>query len=127
MSGMGGLTGAQVAIIGLGESGFAAAQLALNKGGNVYVSDSRTEPEIATRRTKLRAAGAQVELGRHDISRLAGSDLVVVSPGIPPQAPVLREHTVSGIPWISQPEFAVQFFSGPIKADTGTNGKPTPT
>jgi len=127
MSGMGGLTGAQVAIIGLGESGFAAAQLALNKGGNVYVSDSRTEPEIATRRTKLRAAGAQVELGRHDISRLAGSDLVVVSPGIPPQAPVLRELRVRGIPWISEPEFAVQFFSGPLIAVTGTNGKTTTT
>ena len=127
MSGMSRLNGTQVAIIGLGESGFAAAQLALNKGGNVYVSDSRTEPKIAARRTDLRAGGAQVELGRHDISRLAGSDLVVVSPGIPPQAPVLRELSARGIPWISEPEFAVQFFSGSLIAVTGTNGKTTTT
>ena len=38
------LEGCTISILGLGASGKAAAKLALDKGGNVYVSDLRTEP-----------------------------------------------------------------------------------
>ena len=124
---MSGLTGSHIAVIGLGASGLAAARLALDKGGDVYVSDLRIEPEVAARRADLRERGAQVELGRHDIERLAEADMVVVSPGIPPHAPILRVLQDRGIQWISEPEFAVQFFSGPLIAVTGTNGKTTTT
>ena len=124
---MSGLTGSHIAVIGLGASGLAAARLALDKGGDVYVSDLRIEPEVTARRADIRERGAQVELGRHDIKRLAEADVVVVSPGIPPHAPVLRALQDRGIRWISEPEFAVQFFSGPLIAVTGTNGKTTTT
>ena len=67
---MSALAGSQIAVIGLGASGLAAARLALNKGGDVYVSDLRTEPEVTARRADLRERGAQVELGRHDICLL---------------------------------------------------------
>jgi len=122
-----GLSGAKVEIIGLGASGVAAARLALNKEGDVYVSDLRTEPAIAARGADLRAEGARVELGRHDVDRMARADLVVVSPGIPPHAPVLTELRDRGTRWISEPEFAVRFFSGSLIAVTGTNGKTTTT
>jgi len=121
------LTGASVAIIGLGASGIAAARLALDKGGDVYASDLRTEPAVAAGGADLRAAGASVELGEHDLERLARADLVVVSPGIPPVAPVLRALSDRGVGWISEPEFAVRFFSAPLIAVTGTNGKTTTT
>lgn len=124
---MSGLSGAKVEIIGLGASGVAAARLALNKEGDVYVSDLRTEPAIAARGADLRAEGARVELGRHDVDRMARADLVVVSPGIPPHAPVLTELRDRGTRWISEPEFAVRFFSGSLIAVTGTNGKTTTT
>jgi UDP-N-acetylmuramoylalanine--D-glutamate ligase len=116
-----------VAIIGLGASGVAAARLALDKGADVYVSDLRTEPAVAARRADLRTGGASIELGGHDIERLAGADLVVVSPGIPPDSPVLRALSDRGVGWISEPEFAVRFFSAPLIAVTGTNGKTTTT
>jgi len=121
------LGGVNVAIIGLGASGIAAARLALDKGGDVYASDLRTEPAVAVGGADLRTAGARVELGGHDLERLARADLVVVSPGIPPAAPVLRALSDRGIGWVSEPEFAVRFFSAPLIAVTGTNGKTTTT
>ena len=121
------LSGVSVAIIGLGASGIAAARLALDRGGDVYVSDLRTEPAVAARGANLRTAGARIEVGGHDLARLASADLVVVSPGIPRAAPVLRALSDRGVGWISEPEFAVRFFSAPLIAVTGTNGKTTTT
>jgi UDP-N-acetylmuramoylalanine--D-glutamate ligase len=121
------LSGVRLAVLGLGASGVAAARLALDKGGEVYVSDLRTEPEVAARGAELGARGARVDLGEHDVDWIAGADTVVVSPGIPPAAPVLRALADRGVRWISEPEFAVRFFSGPLVAVTGTNGKTTTT
>lgn len=121
------LQGTSVAVIGLGASGVAAARLALAKGGEVYVSDSSADAATSARGAELRAAGASVDVGRHDIGRVAGAGLVVVSPGVPPSAPVLRELVERGVRWITEPELAVRFFSGPLIAVTGTNGKTTTT
>jgi UDP-N-acetylmuramoylalanine--D-glutamate ligase len=121
------LDGVSVAVIGLGASGAAAARLALAKGGEVYVSDSHTDASTTARGADLGAAGAAVELGGHDLGRLAGAGLVVVSPGIPPDAPVLRALAERGVRWISEPELAFRFYSGPLIAVTGTNGKTTTT
>jgi UDP-N-acetylmuramoylalanine--D-glutamate ligase len=121
------LEGESVAVIGLGASGAAAARLALARGGQVYVSDSNSDAATSGRGADLRGAGATVELGGHDIERLARAGLVVVSPGIPPDAPVLRALGERGVHWISEPEFAVRFYTGPLIAVTGTNGKTTTT
>jgi len=121
------LEGVSVAVIGLGASGAAAARLALVKGGEVYVSDSSSDASTTARGADLRAAGADVELGGHDLERLASAGIVVVSPGIPPNAPVLRALRERGVAWISEPELAVRFYSGPLIAVTGTNGKTTTT
>jgi len=122
---MSGVSGAKVAVIGLGASGRAAARLALTQGGEVHVSDLRTDAPTAARGNELAALGADVELGRHDVARLARADLVVVSPGVSPDAPVLRGLADRGVRWISEPEFAVRFYSGSLIAVTGTNGKTT--
>jgi UDP-N-acetylmuramoylalanine--D-glutamate ligase len=119
------LEGAQVAIVGLAASGYAAAELALNRGGTVYVSDLRTDAATSARGNELRALGARVELGEHSVARIAASRTVVVSPGIPPDAPVLAALRRAGVRWISEPEFAFRFFDGALIAVTGTNGKTT--
>ena len=66
-----------------------------------------------------------MELGGHDLERVAESDTVVVSPGIPPDAPMLQALRAGGRRWISEPEFAFRFLHGPLIAVTGTNGKTT--
>ena len=115
----------RVSIIGLGASGVAAARLALREGGEVYASDLRTDDPTATAAHELRTMGAHVDLGRHDLDRIGEADIVVVSPGIPPDAPVLRELRARGLGWVSEPEFAVRFYQGALIAVTGTNGKTT--
>ena len=117
--------GAKVAVIGLGASGVAAARLALVKQGEVYVSDLGTDARSAARGAHLRELGADVQVGGHDLERMAEADFVVSSPGIPPDAPVLRALASRGTRWISEPEFAVRFYRGSLIAITGTNGKTT--
>jgi UDP-N-acetylmuramoylalanine--D-glutamate ligase len=114
-----------VAVLGVGTSGVAAALLAHTQGAKVYVSDMRNDTSTAAGADRIRAAGGDVELGRHDVERIGRADTVVVSPGIPPDAPVLRALTERGVRWISEPEFAFRFIQGPLIAVTGTNGKTT--
>jgi UDP-N-acetylmuramoylalanine--D-glutamate ligase len=121
------LNGVTVAVIGIGASGSAAARLAAEQGGDVYVSDSRTDEAATAHGALLGDAGISVELGRHDIERIAGADIVVASPGIPPDAPVLRALSERGVRWISEPELAARFLPGALIAITGTNGKTTTT
>ena len=115
----------KVAVIGLGASGDAAARLALHKGARVHVTDSSSEDPVAARGTVLRDLGAEVRLGGHDIEAIASADTVVVSPGIPPGAPVLAALRARGVAWVSEPEFACRFIQSPLTIVTGTNGKTT--
>jgi len=119
------LAGKKISIIGLAESGRAAARLALDRGGDVHVSDLNTDDQTRTCGDELGVLGADVELGSHGIERIALADTVVASPGIPPHAPVLRELRARGVRWISEPEFAFRFIDGALIAVTGTNGKTT--
>ena len=119
------MDGERIAVVGLAASGRAAARLALAKGGSVHVSDLRSDAATHARGDELRGLGVEVDLGGHPMDRIATADTVVVSPGIPPDAPVLRELAERGIPWISEPEFAFRFFHGPLIVVTGTNGKTT--
>jgi UDP-N-acetylmuramoylalanine--D-glutamate ligase len=90
-----------------------------------YVSDLRADAGAAAGADRIRALGADVDLGGHDLERIARADAVVVSPGIAPDAPVLRSLKGLGVRWISEPEFAFRFFTSPLIAVTGTNGKTT--
>ncbi len=114
-----------MSIVGLGASGKAAALLALNQGMTVYVSELSTHARVAARARELQALGADVQLGGHDFDRIQSSEVVVVSPGIPQDAEVLRELRNRGVRWIAEPEFAVRFYQGSLIAVTGTNGKTT--
>ena len=66
-----------------------------------------------------------MRLGGHDVGTIAGADTVVVSPGIPPGAPVLAALRARGVRWVSEPEFASRFIASPLTVVTGTNGKTT--
>ena len=122
---MAALSGQSIAIVGLGASGRAAARLALRHGGEVYVSDDADTASLRARATALEGLGAHVRLGGHDADRITASQLVVASPGIPPEAPVLSALSRAGRRWISEPEFAYRFFRSSLIAVTGTNGKTT--
>lgn len=116
-----------IGIVGFGRSGRAAARLALMRGERVFVSEARDDDELRGAAAALRARGGEVELGGNSPERLAACDLLVVSPGVPPTAPILQDARVRRVPRISELEFAWRATSSPVIAITGTNGKSTTT
>jgi UDP-N-acetylmuramoylalanine--D-glutamate ligase len=108
--------GRKVTVLGLGKSGIAACRL-LSKGGAIVFGSDSGKPQIAR-------ADFTYETGGHS-DRIFDADLVVVSPGIPTDHPVLKEARERGVEIIGEIELAAQHFDGTIIAVTGTNGKTT--
>lgn len=121
--------GGEVAVIGLGASGLAAARLLRQHGLQVYASDAGTGTLLQERRAALVGLGADVELGRHDLTRIARASLVVLSPGVPPDAPPVRAAREAGREVWAEAELGLRALGGsvPFVAVTGTNGKTTTT
>lgn len=119
--------GARVAVLGLARSGSAAARLLARAGASVYASDVSSTPDVERAAAGLREEGIEAVAGGHDPARVSASDWLVVSPGIPPEAPALVEAVRLGIPVFAELEVASWFAEAPIAAITGTNGKTTTT
>ncbi len=118
----------EIAVIGLARSGRAAAMLLRKHGYNVYASDVASSPDTGRCAEELRAQGIVVDVGRHDLERLARAALVVASPGVPPSARPLAFAREKGVRIASEVEVALHFLEGSrIIAVTGTNGKTTTT
>lgn len=118
----------EVAVIGLGRSGTAAARLLARAGVRVYASDAGTGAAVAAAAAALVGEGIDAEAGRHDLDRVSRAGAVVVSPGVPPDAPALRAARASGAPVLSEVEVAFRALAGtPYIGVTGTNGKTTVT
>ena len=118
---------ATAAVIGAGRSGQAAARLLLKRGYRVRLTDSSREAKLAESCRALAALGARVELGEHQPAFVAGSDFIVISPGIDERTGFFRHEAVRDIPVFSEVEVAYWFCPVPIVAVTGTNGKSTTT
>jgi UDP-N-acetylmuramoylalanine--D-glutamate ligase len=111
----------------LGKSGVASALFLKKRGARVTVSDSKPEAELRDEILLLLDHGVIVETGGHGDRTFRGQDLIVVSPGVPFDAPQLEQARALGEPVIGEVELAAQFLSGPIVAITGANGKTTTT
>jgi len=116
-----------VAVLGLGTSGVAAARLAKAHGADVYASDVSAADLQKAAAAELGTEGIEAEAGRHDLGRICASDLVVVSPGIPPSAEVRRELREAGTPCVAEVELAYRDLTSRVIGITGTNGKSTTT
>ena len=114
-------------VVGLGKSGVASALFLKSRGARVTVSDSKPEAELRDEILLLLEHGITVETGGHGDRTFRGQDLIVVSPGVPFDAPQLAQARTLGEPVIGEIELAAQFLAGPIVAITGANGKTTTT
>jgi UDP-N-acetylmuramoylalanine--D-glutamate ligase len=121
------LAGETIGVLGLARSGAAAARLARARGAAVYASDAGSSHAVREVAEGLRSMGADVETGGHDLAKLAACSRIVLSPGIPPTAAVLREEAIRGVPVVPEIEFAYGELECPVVAITGTNGKTTVT
>jgi len=121
------LNGKRVLVVGLGKSGVASALFLKAHGARVTVSDTKTGDELHSEIPVLLDHGITVETGGHGERTFRGQDLIVVSPGIPLDAPALVQARALGGSVIGEIELAAQFLRGPIVAITGSNGKTTTT
>ena len=121
------LAGQTIGVLGLARSGMAAARLALARGAAVYASDAGASDAVREAAEALRGMGADADVGGHDLAKLAACSRIVLSPGIPPTAAVLREEAIRGVPVVPEIEFAYEQLASPVIAITGTNGKTTVT
>jgi len=121
--------GREAAVIGVGRSGAAAARLLRAAGVAVYASDAGSSAKLTPLAEALRAEGIEVQLGGHDLARIAKAGIVVVSPGVPPEVPPLRAAREAGVPIISEVELALHHLPASVRyiGITGTNGKTTVT
>ena len=120
--------GGEVAVIGLGKSGVAVARLLARDGAKVYASDAGSSEGVRNAAAALAAAGIAAEAGRHDLDRIARAGAVVVSPGVPPDAPPIVAARQRAIPILSEIDVALRALPGvPYIGVTGTNGKTTVT
>ncbi|MGE5236491.1 MAG: UDP-N-acetylmuramoyl-L-alanine--D-glutamate ligase [Acidobacteriota bacterium] len=114
-------------VIGLGASGVAAASLLLAQGWLVTVNDRLDEAAVTARLAELPAGVARV-LGSHPDTLLEGTALVVVSPGVPWELPLLTAARSRGVEVIAEVELAFRALAGtPLVGVTGSNGKTTVT
>lgn len=116
-------------VIGLGRSGIAAARLLKKQGGEVTISDRNNSPELQLESQALLTEGITVKLGYNlDFTEENLPTLIVVSPGVPWDAPLLLKARELGIETIGEMELAWRYLSNKKWIGiTGTNGKTTTT
>jgi UDP-N-acetylmuramoylalanine--D-glutamate ligase len=116
--------GKRVTVAGAARSGIAASELLVKRGARVTLSETRAEVNEADR---LRKLGVQIELGGHQTQTFNDADLIVTSPGVPPDQPIVDGARRRGVPVIGELELASRWLRGRIVAITGTKGKSTTT
>src|SRR6202451_1488961 len=119
------LNGKRVLVVGLGKAGVASALFLKAQGARVTVADTKSGDELHNEIPTLLDHGIAVETGGHGERTFRGQDLIVVSPGVPVEAPALVQARNLGEPVIGEIELAARFLPGPIIAITGSNGKTT--
>lgn len=119
--------GKKVLVVGLARSGLACANLLYDSGAVVSVTDNNDNAATRLNASKLKSKNTRLELGGHSQGLVKGRDLVVISPGVPPDAlPIVWARQLN-IPVISEIEAASILCPAMIIAVTGSNGKTTVT
>ncbi|MDX9723632.1 MAG: UDP-N-acetylmuramoyl-L-alanine--D-glutamate ligase [Myxococcota bacterium] len=110
-----------VAVLGLGRSGIAAARLLRSFGKQVIASDAQCLDEAALRE---RLPDVELRLGANDFGN---ATVAILSPGITPDAPILAQARERGISTLAELELGARCTQLPTVAITGTDGKTTTT
>jgi UDP-N-acetylmuramoylalanine--D-glutamate ligase len=110
-----------VLVVGLARSGKAAAEALVAKRAAVTGYDRDETLDVG----RLRELGVELHLGREEEILLQGIDLVVKSPGVPGETPLVAAARARSVPVWSEIELGAQLLPNPILGVTGTNGKTT--
>jgi UDP-N-acetylmuramoylalanine--D-glutamate ligase len=113
-----------ISVIGLGQSGIAVARLANYLGSKVFISDNSSSKSVIENLNSLKSIGVQGEIGGYS-DKVFNADLMVISPGVAADSPIIIEALKHGIKVIGEIEFASLLTDSPIIGVTGSNGKST--
>jgi UDP-N-acetylmuramoylalanine--D-glutamate ligase len=116
-----------ILVVGLARTGISVARFLASRGAVVTVTDMRSSEQLTEQMAALAGLPIIWELGRHDDASFVGTDLIVVSPGVPMDLPQLVTAQKAEREIISEIELAGRLLSAPLVAITGTNGKTTTT
>lgn len=116
----------EVAVVGLGKSGRAACGLLAAHRLRVYGSDLAASPALEEASQELRRVGCTIQLGGHDLARIARAAVVVLSPGVPPTAEAVTTAAEAGVELLSELDLGARFLTETrLIVVTGTKGKST--
>jgi UDP-N-acetylmuramoylalanine--D-glutamate ligase len=111
-------------VVGLARSGHAAALALARRGVEVVAADRSRDVDPG----RLADVGVEVHLGSEEESVVEGVELVVKSPGVPAESPLVVAARARAIPIWSEVELGYRLLDGnPLIGVTGTNGKTTTT
>lgn len=115
-------------VVGMARSGIAAAKLLVFRGATAVVNDTKAWEQFEGGLKELEVPGVEFRLGEDPVPILnEGVEAVILSPGVPVSAPVVRAARERGIPVLGELEYAYRESCGYLAAITGTNGKTTTT
>ena len=120
------VSGQRVTVVGAARSGVAAAELLVRRGARVTLSDAGSAIADADIE-RLTRTGVALELGGHTVPTFRDAELIVLSPGVPPELSVVAAAKAAGIPVVGEVELAFRWLKGRVIAITGTKGKSTTT
>lgn len=117
----------RIAILGMARTGMAAAPVLRDLGARVLLSDSESSARLNGKVAEARLLGVEVRTGATPDEALDDAEIVVPSPGIQRDSPILQLARLRGMSILSEIEVAYRIAKAPIIAVTGTNGKTTTT
>ena len=120
------LAGKKILVVGLARTGVACARFLAQAGAKVTVTDMAPAAALEEPRREIQGWGIKEELGVPQPS-WQGYDLMLLSPGVPPELPWIAAAQDAGISVWGELELASHFFAKPLIAVSGTNGKTTTT
>jgi UDP-N-acetylmuramoylalanine--D-glutamate ligase len=120
------VAGLRVGVVGAARSGVGCARLLTGAGAAVVVGDAKPEVELDAECVRqIAETGAELHPSLTGLARFGPLDMLVVSPGVPVDAPVAAEARKAGLQVLGEVELAYRFSRAPVIAVTGTNAKGT--
>jgi UDP-N-acetylmuramoylalanine--D-glutamate ligase len=121
------LRGKRVGVVGLAREGTDLARFLVAEGAHVLVNDARPAVKLTDRLDELAGLPIQFVLGGHPVSPTLDVEMLYVSPGVPPELPLLDEARRHGITLTSGTQLFFERCPAPIVGITGSSGKTTTT
>lgn len=117
----------KILILGLGVTGIAAARFLAGAGKEIAISDTKNREDLSWALDQIGDIEFKGIFGGHGAEDFFDYPMIVISPGVDSELPLLKEARKRGIVVVGEIELASLFVKDPIIAITGTNGKTTVT